>query len=314
VTSRGPGFSRFAAIDIGTNSVLLLVVERRNGLLYPVVDRAVITRLGKGVDQTRRLAPDSIASTLECLQSYATELRALEVRAVQVVGTSALRDASGADAFLELAERTLGTRPQIVSGTEEAQLSFSGAVSGLKVPKSATVFDVGGGSTEIIAGNAEPGAIEIRSALSVNVGAVRLHERYIRSDPPSREELLRVREDVRHQLPTVTPYCKHSVIGVGGTVTTLLAMAKQLVPYDGAQVHGAELSLSQLDHWLLSLSGLSIDERRKIAGLEPRRADVITVGAAIVLEVMKWLSVDAITVSDRGVRWGLVEKAASEYV
>ena len=311
MTPSQAGTPRFAAIDIGTNSVLLLVVEAREGRLVPVWDQAVITRLGRGVDEARRLDPDAVRRTLDCLGAYAKELERLQVQSLSVVGTSALRDAEGSEAFLAQAERLLGTRPRIISGPEEAELSFRGAVSGLHFLGPATVFDVGGGSTEIIAGNVDVDTTSIKCKESINIGAVRLHERYVRHDPIDAEELVALRKETRRCLPDARPYHNSTVIGVAGTVTTLFAMTRQLEPYDGARVHGATLSRSEVEHWLLALEQKNLEERRLIPGLEPRRADVILAGAAIALEIFAWLELDSISVSDRGLRWGLVEKAAA---
>ena len=308
--SRADGSSvRRAAIDIGTNSVLLLVVEGVGHDLHSIVDHAVITRLGRGVDQTGRLEAEASSRTLACLRTYADELDRLQVSSRQAVGTSALRDASGGDEFLDQAERVLGTRPRVLSGREEAELSFGGALSGLNLAGSATVFDVGGGSTEFIAGHAMAESQSIASATSVNVGAVRMHERHIKHDPALPEELKGVRQDVRSRLPESTPYSgAANVIGVAGTVTTLLAISKQMATYDGSQVHGQRLSRTEVDRLYQALAQLSVAERSKIAGLEPRRADVIVAGALIVLESMDWLQARSIIVSDRGLRWGLVAR------
>jgi len=312
VTPLNIGPTRFAAVDIGTNSVLLLVVEQCNGSLRSVVDRAVITRLGRGVDQARQLAPDAVEHTLDCLRQYSSELNLLHVRSPLVVGTSALRDASGAESFLDEAECILGSRPQIISGTEEAELSFRGAISGLNLGGSATVFDVGGGSTEIIEGVAHPCAPLFRDTMSIDVGAVRLYERHARHDPPLPEELRAIRHEVGHHLADSTRFRNSSSVGVGGTVTTIISMLKQLEPYDGSQVHGARLKQDEVERLLSELAEKSEAQRRALPGLEARRADVIVAGVAIVLEVMNWLCSKEIVVSDRGLRWGLVERAASQ--
>lgn len=304
------GSARFAAIDIGTNSVLLLVVEVSDGKLVPLRDEAVVTRLGRGVDQTRRLEQEAMRRTLDCLSSYADQLARFDVQSLAVVGTSALRDASGSESFLTQAERLLGTRPRIVSGGEEAELAFRGAVSGLPLEGPVTVFDVGGGSTEIIAGSTHSGVPSIARAKSIDIGAVRLHERHVRHDPVHPDELFALRQEARGQLADAMPYRNHRIVGVAGTVTTLLAMTRRIAPYDGTLVHGATLHRHDVEHWLDFLAQKNLAERRSIAGLEPRRADVILAGTAIVLEILDWFQVDSAIVSDRGLRWGLVEKAA----
>lgn len=239
----GGGGKRLASIDIGTNSVLLLVVEAAGDELRSVVYRAVITRLGRDVDRTGHLDVEASRRTLDCLRSYAAELDELGVDIRQAVGTSALRDAAGGEDFLDRAERVLGTRPRVLSGREEAELSFVGAVSGLNLLGTATVFDVGGGSTEVISGRAGPQAARILSATSVNLGAVRLHERHVKHDPPLEEEMLTVQQDVREHLPEAAPYGESSfVVGVAGTVTALLAISRRMDVYEGERVHAQRLS------------------------------------------------------------------------
>ncbi len=241
---------RVASIDIGTNSVLLLVAECEEGNVRAVVERATITRLGFGVDRTGQLDDSAARRTLDCLQSIADELDRLKVSNRQVVGTSALRDVSGGDGFLEEANKILGVRPRVLSGTEEAQLTFSGALSGLNLAESATVFDVGGGSTEVISGCISADSTQISRAVSLDIGAVRLHERHVKHDPPLLEELLAVKRDVRALLPESRLYRdSRTVVGVAGTVTTLAAMSRQMANYEGHRVHGGLLSREQIRHW-----------------------------------------------------------------
>jgi exopolyphosphatase/guanosine-5'-triphosphate,3'-diphosphate pyrophosphatase len=275
-----------------------------------VEDKAVITRLGFGVDRTGRLDDAASERTLDCLQSFARELDQLGVTDRQVVGTSALRDASGGEEFLNRAERVLGVRPRVISGSDEARLTFCGALSGLNLAETVTVFDVGGGSTEIIAGRAGARESEIAEATSVDIGSVRLHERHVKHDPPRPEELLAVQQDVRAHLPESNQYRASSrVIGVAGTVTTLFAMSNQMATYDGVRVHGGRLNRAEIQYWSDTLAHQTVAERRCVVGLEPRRADVIGIGALIILELMDWLGKSELIVSDRGVRWGLVEQA-----
>ena len=306
-----PTCGRFASIDIGTNSVLLLVAESGHDGLCAVAERATITRLGFGVDRTGSLDGRAARRTLDCLRSYADEVSRLKASNLQVVGTSALRDVKGRDGFLDEAEKVLGVRPRVLSGTEEALLSFTGAVSGLILSDAVTVFDVGGGSTEVISGHVAADSVQISCAVSLNVGAVRLHERHVKHDPPLAEELLSVKQDVRALLPESKLYLYRdslAVIGVAGTVTTLFAISRQMATYAGDCVHGGQLSREEICHWLQLFSHKSVAERRSIPGLETQRADVIGTGTLIVLEVLNWLGARNITVSDRGVRWGLIEQ------
>ena len=301
------------AVDIGTNTVLLLIAEARADGVVALVERATITRLGEGVDRTRRLDAEAARRTLACLQAYGEELRRRAVTRVAAVGTSALRDAAGGEDFLDAAERALGVRPQVVSGRGEAELTFLGALGGLAVAGPVMVFDVGGGSTEIIVGHAggeQPPRIE--QAVSLDFGSVRLYERHVRHDPPLPEEMARVAADVeRALLNAPAPRAAQTLVGVAGTVTTLAAIELGLVEYESARVHGYRLSASGVVALTARLAALDVNARRALAGLEPKRADVIPVGAEIVHRVMAFAGVDSLVTSDRGVRWGLAERLAS---
>ena len=226
---------RLAAIDVGTNSVLLTVVD---GELSPVVERATIARLGQDVDRTRTLSPAAVERTLACLGTYAEACRAEGVSELLAVGTSALRDAAGAESFTREAERLLGVPLKVISGDDEAALTFEGALSGLACPGRVLVFDIGGGSSELIVGR--DAAVE--RAVSLDIGSVRLFERHVRTDPPTADELGRVRQDVRRALAALPdPGPLDAVVGVAGTVTTLLAIELELDGYDVGRVHGGSL-------------------------------------------------------------------------
>lgn len=293
--------TRAAAVDIGTNTVLLTIAERRGDLVLPLCERARVTRLGAGVDRTRRIAPDARARTLACLDEYGALIARHDVTEVDAVGTSALRDASADPSFLDQAERALGVRPRVVSGAEEATLTFHGSLSGLGASGPVLVFDVGGGSTEVVSGTAE-GAIE--HAHSLDIGSVRLFERHVRSDPLAPGELSAVRARVRDALASVTPpRGAFLLIGVAGTVTTLAALARP-----GERLHGARLDRALVEAQAERLARLPLALRIGLANLDPARADVIPVGAAIVSEVLTWSGAAALTVSERGVRWGLIER------
>jgi len=304
---------RVAAIDIGTNSVLLLVAERdARGDLAALVERATVTRLGEGVDRTRSLASGAIERTLSCLSAYAEDIRRLGVERLDVVGTSAMRDAAAGDELVRRAEEILGVSPRVISGDEEACLTFAGALGGLGIVGGVTVFDVGGGSTELVRGRSEGGAAEIAEARSFQIGSVRLFERFVRHDPPKPEELAEARALVRKELAFFTPPSRtEPLVGIAGTVTTLAAVARGIEPYDGARVHGMRLAADEVLEVAHRLWSLPLAEREALAGLEPRRADVIVTGAAIVAEVLAWSQAAELIVSDRGVRWGLVEALAS---
>jgi exopolyphosphatase/guanosine-5'-triphosphate,3'-diphosphate pyrophosphatase len=318
---------RVATIDIGTNTVLLLVTDvGPGGELVPVVDRAEITRLGQGVDRARKLAPEAVERTLDCLSRYASEIAKSGATRVAVVGTSAMRDAEGKGEtdFVARATKILGTAPRVVSGDEEAALAFAGGLLGLGLEGDVTAFDVGGGSTEIIRGRAGRGASDaggaegprrvntkVRARVSLDVGSVRLFERHVRADPPSSLEMDVVRAFVLDQLLAVAPPPPgRPLVGMAGTVTTLAAVARGVDPYDPAKVHGMRLTAAEITAVARRLTELPLAERRSVTGLEPKRADVIPVGAAIVEAVLGWARADEVIVSDRGVRWGLALELA----
>jgi exopolyphosphatase/guanosine-5'-triphosphate,3'-diphosphate pyrophosphatase len=305
---------RVASFDIGTNTVLMLVAEAHPDGPRAIVDRARITRLGEGVDRSRELAPAAIERTLCALSDFAAEARQLGVDRIVAVGTSAMRDARGGDAFVNAAEKALGARPQVISGEREADLTFHGALSGLAVSGPVAVFDIGGGSTEIVVGsvNHTSGSRsaaddQLASAsISLDVGSVRLTERFVKSDPPSADELAQIASAVDEALAKApTPPAGTPLVGIAGTVTTLAAIALGVVPYDGEKVHGALLTASQIDEVFERLANTPLSSRRLMPGLEPKRADVIVAGAMIARRLIRWAGASEIRISDRGVRWGL---------
>jgi exopolyphosphatase / guanosine-5'-triphosphate,3'-diphosphate pyrophosphatase len=307
--------AKVAAIDIGTNSVLL-VIAAADAVGRPLLQRATITRLGEGVDETRRLAPAAVERNLRCLRAYADDLRAHGSPRLDVVGTSALRDAEGAGAFLDEAERILGARPRVIAGDEEARLTFRGALSGLSLSGKLLVFDIGGGSTELIVGDAS-GTAPPESRVSLDIGSVRLFERHVRSDPPTRQELTAIEADITQALAAAGPLARvHAhepltLVGVAGTVTTLKAVELGMPSYDPDRVHGAVLTLSTVETLCVRLASLPLAERQQLPGLEPKRADVIVAGALIVRDLLRRAGAVEAIVSDRGVRFGLLEALIS---
>ena len=318
-----PAPAKVAAIDIGTNSVLLVIAAAEAGGPRPLLERATITRLGEGVDKTRRLAPAAVERNLACLRAYAEDLRAHGAPPLDVVGTSALRDAQGADAFLNEAERILGVRPRVIAGDEEARLTFRGAVSGLELSGKLLVFDVGGGSTELIlgdaaadqgkAGGAPKAAPPPESRVSLDIGSVRLFERHVHGDPPTADEIANLEAHIARELASAAPLARAAageaitLVGVAGTVTTLKALELGLARYEASLVHGAVLTLSTVETLCKELSALSLAERKQLPGLEPKRADVIVAGAFIVRDLLRGARASQLVVSDRGVRFGLLE-------
>ncbi|MFT3842533.1 MAG: Ppx/GppA phosphatase family protein [Myxococcaceae bacterium] len=295
---------RYASIDIGTNSVLLLVAEKKAGRFEAVVERAEITRLGRGVDRTKTLESAAIEDTLKVLEGFTAEARKLGAEEIAVSATSAARDASNGKDFLEGAFRRAGVRPEIISGDEEAQLSFTSAWTDFGGKTPMIVVDIGGGSTELIFGDAQ-GQVTYRH--SFDVGSVRLTERFVTAHPISEHELLKVRSHLEETFaPLPQPPAGATFVGVAGTVTTVCSVHRRLDPYDATQVHGATLSLADVSGVAHHMAALGLEERRKVPGLQPKRADVIPVGAAILEAAMRRVGAHDVRVSDRGLRWGLL--------
>ncbi len=295
---------RYASIDIGTNSVLLLVAEKKGARFEPVVERAEITRLGRGVDRTKTLESAAIEDTLKVLEAFAREARALGASEIAVSATSAARDASNGREFLDGALRRAGVRPEIISGDEEAQLSFTSAWTDFGGGGPMIVVDIGGGSTELIFGDAQ-GQVSYRH--SFDVGSVRLTERFVTAHPIPPQELQKVRSHLEESFaPLPQPPAGATFVGVAGTVTTVCSVHRRVDPYDASKVHGATLSLADVSSVAHQMAELSLEERRKVPGLQPKRADVIPVGAAILEAAMRRVGAHDVKVSDRGLRWGLL--------
>jgi exopolyphosphatase/guanosine-5'-triphosphate,3'-diphosphate pyrophosphatase len=304
---------RIAAIDIGTNSVLLTVAETLDGELSVIEQFATVTRLGQDVDRTGTLHPDAVARTLGCLRTYREELDRLRVQGASAVGTSALRDASGGAAFVAEAHKVLGFAPEIISGEREAELTFLGALDGLTAEGRSFVFDIGGGSTELILGHKTNDGAHIERGISLNMGSVRLTERCALSDPPTPRELIAVREEIRRLLAAaemvVPPGAR--VVGVAGTVTTLAAISEQMSCYDPTLIHGYSLKTRVVSELVTRLSKMTVAERKQLPGLTPGRADVIVAGAILCEEIAHFAHAEDLLVSDRGVRFGLLAELAS---
>ena len=300
---------RFATIDIGTNSVLLLVAERGgDGRFTAIEERAEITRLGRGVDATRRLSAQGMEDTLRVVTGFASAARALGAEAIAVSATSAARDAENGAEFLAELKARAGVTAEIIPGALEAQLSYLAVYSAMAPARGPlVVIDIGGGSTELIYGGEGEAAKEVLFRHSFDVGAVRLTERHVKSDPPAPAELDAIRRaltETFRQAPE--PPRGAEVVGVAGTVTTLFAVQHRIEPYDAAQVEGGTLLLSELRGLRERLCAMPLAERRALPGLQPKRADVICTGALILEAALERLGADRCRVSDRGVRWGLL--------
>lgn len=278
------GPERVAAIDCGTNSIRLLIAERDHaGRLVDLDRRLEIVRLGQGVDATGEFHPDALTRTFAAVDQYAEAIAAAGVGsgAVRLVATSAARDAGNRAQFFDGVRERLGVLPDILSGDQEAKLSFTGAISRLgPAAEPVLVMDIGGGSTELVVGHVDG---RVDQAVSLDVGSVRLTERVLRQSPPDTAALLRATALVDEQLArSGLPFGTVATwVGVAGTVTTLAAVHLGLESYDRDVVHGARLPHPALAWLLHQLCGLGAAEIRALPSMHPQRADVITAGALI---------------------------------
>jgi len=299
--------SRLAAVDVGTNSVLLLVAERgADGVLHPVREEAEITRLGRGVDRTGLLSAEGQEATLEVLGRFADLARRSGARAMVVTATSAARDARNGSEFLARARERTGATVEILPGDEEARLSYLAVAQDFAAGAGEAgllAIDVGGGSTEFVHGQGRT----VRFRTSLDIGSVRLTERCVQSDPPSEAEQDAIRAAVRLALGTLAAFPREvRVVGVAGTVTSLYAIAHAIEPYDASRVHGGWLSLEDVATVRARLCSVPVAVRRTLPGMQPKRADVLPTGALLFETALLHLGATGAWVSDRGLRWGVL--------
>jgi exopolyphosphatase/guanosine-5'-triphosphate,3'-diphosphate pyrophosphatase len=278
---------RVAAIDCGTNSIRLLVADLADSKLVDVHREIRIVRLGQKVDATGRLAPEALERTRVALADYAAIIQRTDAEQVRMVATSATRDAANRDDFFRMVRRTLGTDAEVITGDEEARLSFTGAVGDFDPYHGPfLVVDVGGGSTEVVLGDWDGTNARVTTARSVNVGCVRITERHLHSDPPTPAEICAARQFADHTLQEafadVPVNQARTWVGVAGTVTTLSALAQRLPHYDSACTHLSRLSLQQVRDTTENLLASTHKQRAANPVIHPGRVDVIAGGALIV--------------------------------
>ncbi|MEV4631566.1 Ppx/GppA phosphatase family protein [Micromonospora sp. NPDC049523] len=316
-----------AAIDCGTNSIRLLVAdlpEPAAGPTASMVDvsrRMEIVRLGQGVDRTGRLAPEAIERTRVALAGYAAEIGDLGATRVRMCATSASRDASNADEFRAMVHDTLGVAPEVVTGDEEARLSFTGAVRGLPADARSPflVVDIGGGSTEFVVGDrGTPGgetAERVRAAISVDIGCVRMTERHLHDDPPTPEQVAAAEADIAaavdRALSVVPGREAATLIGLAGSVTTVVAIALGLDSYQPERIHHARISYDEVAKVTADLLSRSSAQRMEYPVMHPGRADVIGAGALVLRVIMERAGMPSVVASEHdildGIAWSLAD-------
>ena len=299
--------TRAAAIDTGSNTILLLVGEADGDQVRVLRDEIEFARLGEGVDRTKRLSDAAFERGLAAFRRYAGICREMGVEKIVASGTSALRDATNGPDFLAAVKKETGIALEIIGGEREANLGFAAATGDLPEGTPCVVLDIGGGSTELIFGGARQGP---REAISFDIGAVRLTERWVKNDPPLPGEIERLVRDARETLASAPkadgPF---EVYGVSGTCTTLAAVEQKMTEYDSRKIHGTSLSRSQIDALLAAFRATDSAGRAKMPGLHPKRADVVIAGTLILQEVLTRYGRDRLLISDRGIRHALLREA-----
>ncbi len=303
--------TRVAAVDIGTNSTRLLVADIHAGGRIEDIERETrVTRLGEGVDERHRLLPVPVARVRNVLSDFRRQLESLGAERTLAIATSAIRDADNGEAFLGEVEWSYGFATRLLSGHEEAMMMFRGVTSERELGAGTVIVDIGGGSTELVAGG--PDGVYWHDSL--DIGSVRLTERFLGSDPPTAAELescsTAVRALLSERVPDEIRSGTRSAVGVAGTITSIAALALGLEEYDRDRVHGFELSAEALGEQLNRLASVPIAERRRLRPLDPERAPVIVGGAVIARETLAFFGVDALEISERDILDGAALAAA----
>ncbi len=299
-----------AAIDCGTNSIRLLVAERHQDRLVDLDRRMTVVRLGEGVDSTGVLSQAALDRTFAACRDYRLIIDELGAGSLRFVATSASRDATNATEFTAGVAQILGVTPEVISGSEEARLSYVGATLGLPHDEPVLVFDIGGGSTEFVVGDQG-----VRQSISVDMGCVRFHERYLATDPIGADELAALSaaadQMMDHVLGELDVSAVREVIGLAGTVTTVAALALGLVEYDSRAIHGSRVATADVVRVAAELATMPLARRRALGVMHPGRADVIASGATILAVILQRVGADSLVASEHdildGLAWSLLD-------
>ncbi len=308
---------KYAAIDIGTNSMRLLLADIEDGKIIKRIKYINPTRIGSSVDKNKRISEEGIVRNIEAFSNFILQAKKQGAENIVAIATSAVRDAANGNEFIQRAYEKTGVNIQIISGEEEATLGYQGVLIGLDTkdskevleksqenkedlsPRLTLVIDIGGGSTELILGQEQ----NLEKVISLNLGAVRMTERHITTDPIHKDEYNQMEADI-YQISkeTIEQINKNqerpTLIGIGGTITTLAALNQQLEPYDSGKVHNYKLTLEDITTLKEKLLALTVEEIKSLKGIHPKRADIITAGATILHTIMHNLDLYEINVSE----------------
>jgi exopolyphosphatase / guanosine-5'-triphosphate,3'-diphosphate pyrophosphatase len=295
----------YAVIDVGTNSVKFHIGERLpDGTWRTITDRADITRLGEGLGQTGEISSDAMARTVTAIAAMVDEARQHGVAAIAAVGTMGMRTAKNSQQFIDAVQQRCGIAIEIISGEEEGRLAYLAVKSGIGLGEgSLAIFDTGGGSTQFTFGHGDT----VGERFSLNVGAVRYTEAYGLGGIVAPQQLRSALDAIAADLASLGGRdFPDALVGMGGAITNMAAVKHQMAAYDPDVIQGSQIELVEVDRQIELYRSQSVDQRRKIVGLQPKRADVILAGACIVKTVMEKLRQGGLTVSDRGLRHGLL--------
>lgn len=294
---------RYTAIDIGTNTILMLIAEKSpDGAILPIADENSIARLGEGVDKTGKINENAIKRASSILKQYKKLTDKYSVSSIRIAGTSALRDAKNAKDVREKLENIIETKIDIIPGIREAELSFLGVV---RDASPSVVIDIGGGSTEIISGKDK----ELSDRNSLNIGAVRITERIFGNHPPSKTEISKAIDIIDSELSeNISEIYEGKYYAVAGTPTTIAAIVMELKEYDDDKVNGFILTTENTEKVFDHFLELSVDDISNKFNIHPKRADVITAGTLILIRIMKFFSVKNLIVSSHGLRYGIIKE------
>ncbi|QZY54728.1 Ppx/GppA phosphatase family protein [Crassaminicella profunda] len=295
------------AIDIGTNSMRMIIAKIENGIIVKSSKLLNTTRMGENVDQTGSLSNGAMDRNIDALKEFMQIARKEKIKELPIIATSAVRDAKNKDTFIKRVKEEVDVSVEVIDGQREAELGFMGVLRGLKkYDENILVIDIGGGSTEFIFGN-EKG---IKHLISINIGAVRMTEKFVTTDPVAKKEVENMENTIDEIIKETIDYlCKFKidkVIGIGGTVTTIAAVSKKMKVYDKDKIHHTNLSHEKVKMILCEFLSLNLEDRKQIDGLQPKRADIIIAGTIILDRILKGLHMEHITISEYDNLEGLI--------
>ena len=289
---------KIGTIDIGTNSMRLLIADYNNGKIENRKKYVNTTRIGQGVDKEGYISEEALQRNINALEEFANICKVEECQAIYCMGTSALRDSKNGNIFVDRAKQKTNINVEIISGNEESNLGFMGVLEGLDTDEQILVIDIGGGSTEFIVGDIEG----IKFAKSENVGALRMTEKFLAKDPIDTNEFSSMSKFIYGEIKDTIDYIKSKqikkLVGIGGTITSLSAMNQELEVYSMEKIHNSEVSIKNIKDILQNLKQMTLNDKKTLKGLQPKRADIITAGVEILNIIMENLEIEKIIVSE----------------